>query len=88
MKGKLQRECRDHISAQLKPGDALNVLAEGKSLESYKRMRTSQSFETPQQKCEHPKKGRKHLPTFANVQWDKEGVLDRLRNWTTGKRVS
>jgi len=51
-------------------------------------MHMSQSFEIPQQKRERPNKGRKHLPTFANVQWDKEGVLDRPRNWTTGKRVS
>ena len=48
LKRKLRRECRDHISAQLQENDALTVLAEGQSIASYKRMRFSQSFETPE----------------------------------------
>jgi len=46
------------------------------------------ALRSPQQKRERPKKEQKHSPAFAKVQWDKEGLFDRLRNWTTGKRVS
>ena len=83
LKHKLQWECRDHIRAQIKQGDALNALAEGKSLESYKRMHVSVIRDTST-KTWASKEGMEHSTTFANVQWDKEGLLD----WTTGKRVS
>ena len=92
MKRKIQRECRDHISGQLKENDAISVLAEGQSIAAYKRMRMSQSFETPEQKRERakaaPSAPRKHSPNFEQVQWDKEGLLQRLRNWPEGERVN
>lgn len=52
LKRKHQRECRDTINQTMAENDALNILAEGQSLSSYKRMRLSQSFETPTQKKE------------------------------------
>ena len=71
--------------------DALNVLADNQSINSYKCMRLSQSFETPQQKRERYKKQpirqRKHLPNFDRVSWDKEKVQNDLQseekmNWS------
>ena len=92
LKRKIQRECRDHISGQFKENDAISVLAEGQSIAAYKRMRMSQSFETPEQKRERvkaaPSAPRKHSPNFEQVQWDKEGLLQRLRNWPEGERVN
>lgn len=92
LKQKIQRECRDHISSQFKENNAISVLAEGQSIASYKRMRMSQSFETPEQKRERAKNApsapRKHSPNFDQVQWDKEGLLQRLRNWPEGEIVN
>ena len=52
-------------------------------------MRMSKSFETPEQTHERASssslhKTRKHSPKFDNVQWDKEGLLDKLKNWPEG----
>jgi hypothetical protein len=46
----------------------------------------SQSFETPEQtrKRAGSSKVRKHSPKFDNVQWDKEGLLDKLKHWPEG----
>ena len=92
LKQKIQRECRDHINSQFKENDAISVLAEGQSIVSYKRMRMSQSFETPEQKRERAKNARsaprKHSPNFDQVQWDKEGLLQRLRDWPEGEIVN
>ena len=81
-KNKIQRECRDHINEQYKENDALSVLAEGQSLAMYKRLRLSQSFETPEQKQKRakdtPSAPRKHSPNFEHVEWDKEGLLQRV----------
>ena len=46
----------------------------------------SQSFETPQQKYDRAKhsdntSSRKHSPNFENVHWNKEGLLEKLKNW-------
>ena len=88
-KRKIQRECRDSITEQLHKSDALTVLSEGQSLQSHKRMRMSQSFETPEQTRKRASssrqcKPRKHSPKFDNVQWDKEGLLDKLKDWPEG----
>ena len=92
LKRKLRRECRDYISTQLQENDALTVLAEGQSIASYKRMRFSQSFETPEQKRERaqatPLVCRKHSPNVDNVQWDKGGLLNRLQNWPEGEVIN
>ncbi len=92
LKRKIQRDCRDHISGQLQQSDAITVLSETQSLASYKRIRLSQSFETPEQTRDRARttviKRRRHSPKFTNVQWDKEGLLDRLQNWPTGQMVN
>ena len=49
-KRKHQRECRDAMTQGYHAQDATNILAEGQSLSSYKRMRTAESFETLEQK--------------------------------------
>ena len=85
LKRKIQKECRDHMSEQWQQTDAITLLSEGQSLASYKRIRLAQSFETPEQTRERAQtnlmKERRHSPKFENVQWDKEGLLDKLQNW-------
>lgn len=65
--------------------EALNVLAENTSLSSYKRMRISQSFETPESKRKRYEtitpKAKKHSPDFDHVSWDKEKLKCTLANW-------
>lgn len=84
-KREIQRECRDHMEAQFNKTDALTVLAEGISVQKYKRVRLSQSFERPEAKRarvegQHPT-NKKHSPNFEYVEWDKEKVLQDLREW-------
>ena len=43
----IQRECRDRMQAQYQNTDALTILAENVSLQSYNRIRLAQSFESP-----------------------------------------
>ena len=92
LKRKHQRECRDTITDHYYQQDAINVLAEGQSLCTYKRMRMAQSFETPEQKKERikhcPSKPRKHSPTFDNIKWDKESVLRDLQNWPRSEKIN
>lgn len=88
----IQRECRDHISQQLQNSDAITVLAEAQSLASYKRQRHAQSFESPEctRMCAQrlgPRR-KKHSPKFQNVQWHKEGPLDKLKNWPPGETIN
>lgn len=79
---------RDNYHAQ----NATNTLAEGQSLSSYKRMRTAESFETPEQKKEHgmqcPSKPRKHSPSFDNTTWDQKSVLRDLQNWPQNEPIN
>ena len=92
LKRKIQKECRDHISEQWQQTDAITLLSEGQSLASYKRIRLAQSFETPEQTRERAQtnlmRERRHSPKFENVQWDKEGLLDKLQNWPSGKKIN
>ena len=71
---KHQRECRDTITDHYYQQDAINVLAAGQSLCTYKRMRMVQLFETPEQKKERikhcPSKPKQHSPSFDNITWD------------------
>ena len=46
----VMRSCKRHVEEQMGAKDALNVLSENQSMSSYKRMRLSQSFESPQAK--------------------------------------
>ena len=46
----IMRKCTRHIENQMGQREALNMLAENQSQSSYKRMRISQSFETPEAK--------------------------------------
>ena len=91
-KRKIQRECKEDIEANYKQTDSLTVLAEGISMESYKRLRLSQSFETPQAKRARVEsstpKVKKHSPTFENATWDKENVLEDLRSLSSGTRIN
>lgn len=87
MKRRLQQECKHHIEQHLQSTDAINVLAEGQSLASYKRLRLSQSFESPQS-CERAASKKKHSPKFDAVEWDKEGLLNRLRNWPLEHKIN
>ena len=77
---------------QMRKTDALNVLAEGQSPKSYKRLRLAQSFETPKQKqsrvSNRPFKEQKHSPKFDNVLWSKETVLADLRAWPIGNIIN
>jgi len=72
--------------------DATNILNEGQSLSSYKRMRMAESFETPEQKKEHrmhfPSKPRKHSPSFDNTTWDQESVPRDLQNWPQNEVIN
>ena len=89
---KALRKCKDHLQKHMGENDALNVLAENQSLNSYKRMRLSQSFETPQQKRERyqkqPFRQRKHSPKFDNVSWDKEKVQTDLQSWPQDEKMN
>ena len=53
---KLIRNCRDHLANQMGANDSITVLAENQSLNSYKRLRLSLSFEAPRQTKERYKK--------------------------------
>jgi len=54
-------------------------------------MRYAQSFETPKQKKEQAAKWgikeHKHSPSFDDVTWDKEKVLQALQNWPTNETI-
>lgn len=82
VKRKLILNCRDHLANQMGENDAITVLAENQSLNSYKCLRLSQSFETPQQTKERYEKctpkQRKHSLLFDEVSWDKEKVQQDL----------
>ena len=92
LKRKHQRECRDAITDHYHEQDAINVLADGQSLSSFKRMRMAQSFETPDQKknrtMQCPSKPRKHSPSFDTVTWDKGNVLRDLQNWPEDETIN
>ena len=77
---------------QLHKSDAFTILSEGQSLQFHKRMCMSGSYEMPEQKRECASssqlKIRKHSPKFDNVQWDKEGLLHKLKYWPEGSIIS
>ena len=85
LKRNIQRACRDSMNEQFKQTDPLHVLAEGQSLQSYKRMRLAQSFQSP---LNHSSSNKKHSPNFSSVEWDKEGLLHKLRSWPTGDVIN
>lgn len=80
------------MQSQFEKTDALTILAENVSLNSYKRTRLSQSFETPEAKHARyenaPLKDRKHSPNFEKVTWDKERVLEDLTSWDKCARIN
>ena len=87
-KRRVQQQCRDQIYQQMRATDALDVLSEGLSLKSYKRLRMSQGFETPEAKLTRSISVRKHSPKFEMVSWDKENVIEDLRQWPVGKIIN
>ena len=66
-KDKIQQQYRDQIHEQMRVTDALDTLSEGLSLRSYKRLRISQGFETPEAKRTRTISVGKHSPTFENM---------------------
>ena len=72
--------------------DAMNVLAEGRSLKSYKCLRLAQAFETPEQKSNRTKTKhnpeQRHSPNFENVTWDRERAATDLREWPIGNIIN
>ena len=89
---KVMRKCTKHLESQIGDRDAVNVLAENQSLSSYKQMRISQSFETPEAKRERyairPPKTKKHSPKFDRVTWDKERLHHTLVNWPENETIN
>ncbi len=61
-------------------------------MQSYKRLRLSQSFETPQAKRARVESAtpnmKKHSPSTENVTWDKENVLNDLRSFPSDTRIN
>ncbi len=90
-KRQILRQCKTHMEAQFTSQDADTVLEEGLSLRKYQQLRLAQSFETPQQKQTRAQKGnpkkKSHSPNFANVTWDKNGLLAESRT-LEGHRVN
>ena len=61
-------------------------------MQSYTRLRLSQSFETPQAKRTRVEssapKLKKHSPSFENATWDKENVLEDLRSFPNDTKIN
>ena len=83
------RRCRDKENSVLQERTPKSVVCEDESIRSYNRKRLAQCFETPPPKRAATNKS--HSPDFSNVSWDKEAVLQALRdhppapppiNWT------
>ena len=85
-KRKIRRECRDSINEQYRETDPLQILSEGQSLQAYKGMRLSQSFQTPPKSS--GAQSRKHSPNFDKVEWDKDKLFERLSNWPEGETIN
>lgn len=86
------RTCTKHIENQIGERNAMNMLAENQSYSSYKRMRMSQSFETPEAKRArydtNSPKPKKHSPNFANVTWDTDQLRHTLENWPQTETIN
>ena len=89
---KVMRKCTKHLEKQMGAREALNVLTENQSLSSYKRMRISQSFETPESKRKHYEattpRAKKHSPDFNRVSWDKQKLKCTLSNWPENEIIN
>lgn len=72
----------DAITDRYHEQDATSVVAEDQSLNTYKRMRMAESFETPEKKrrTQCLSKPRKHSPSLDTITLDKETVLRDLQN--------
>ncbi len=61
-------------------------------MQSYKRLRLSQSFETPQSKRARVETAtpnvKEYSPSTENVTWDKENVLNDLRSFPSDTRIN
>ncbi len=81
---KILRRCTKHLKSQMGENDSITVLAENQSLSSYKRMRMSQSFETPEQKrsryAKQTTRSKRHSPKFDKVKWDTETLRATLES--------
>ncbi len=83
-KREVLRNIRNHINHQLADNATLTVLTENESIKKYRRKRLAQAFEGHKEDQPPPKK-KKHSPSFENVTWDKEKVLNDVRNWPSAK---
>ena len=90
-KRRIQRDCKNKIEDNYNQTDAMDILAGGMSMSRYKRLRLSQSFESPEAKRARstaiPTK-KKHSPTLQETKWDKEQVLRDLRNFPTDQQIN
>ena len=90
-KRSIQRECKEQVESHYKQTDTLTVLAEGMSMQSYKRLRLAQSFESPEAKrarANKPQLQKKHSPSFDETTWDKENVLEDLCSYSADTPIN
>ena len=86
--GKIKGEYDNSVGIKfINKSDALDVLSV-LSLKSYKCLRISQGIETPEAKRTSSTSVRKHSPKFETVSWDKENVIESLRQWPVGKIIN
>ena len=89
---KVMGRCTKHHENQMGERKTLNALAENQSLSNYKRMRMSQSFETPEAKRQRYAKStlmaKKHSPDFSKESWDTERLQTTLANWPENEIIN
>ena len=87
-KRNIQRELVSKVNESFAKNATITLLAEGESKRKYHRKRLAQSFSTPEENSPHPKRRKKHSPSFENVSWDTEKLESTLRNWPTGTPIN
>lgn len=73
---KIYRKCRDQGNEALRRSAAISILTENQSLRRYDRKRKREYMERPAKRS----KPKSHIPNFDKIEWDKEKVLEDLRN--------
>ena len=81
---KIMKQCRDACNKELEITTPVTLLRENDSLSGYARKRLSQYFEKPP--SAKRRRQQSHAPSFANVTWDKQKVLDDLSIAVTEKK--
>ncbi len=75
-KRKMQRQFTTAVNQKYAENAAVSLLVEGESKRQYHRKRLSQSFTSPESSAPPAKKHKSHSPSFENVEWDTEKLLD------------